>query len=166
MNTDINGTGEFGTVWVTCKTVNATAGSRTAIEVDIAPGMVLSQDTYNHDGDGTPNFTRTTSTTRSNRKCVILPGGVPESVNEFVTGSTTQRKGGKVKVAFQWDKCTRLYVEGTTDIAVGDSLSPTDDQYYLVKDTTAGLDLCAIAGAAYTTNSAGYITSATFRSQM
>lgn len=152
---DLTGTGEIDTVWVTCKTINATSGSRTAIDVDIVPGMVLARDFYDHDGDGTPNFTRTASTNRSAQKCVVI--SVPASVNEFIDGSTTQRKGGKVKVAFSMAKCPRLYVESTTNIAVGDPLSPTNDQYYLVSDATAGLDQCAIAGEARTADDAGFI---------
>lgn len=137
-------------MWVqfTAKTMNATNGSRTYLSGSpaLVTGAVLVEDPFQwdaHDVDSSLsiderryiNVTRTDSTYFNGNRYVVVE--VPAVVNEFEAGSTTQRKGGLVKVVpLKGNPQVQALVEGTTDIVAGDKLIPVADQWYLVKYVT------------------------------
>lgn len=146
------------TMWVyyTAKNINATKGSRTAINADLQVGAVLIQDPYQHDGaEGTGgwtpiNATRPQTSWLQQEKYVVV--SVPPSVNEIPDASApTQRRGGLVLVARLRD-CSRIeaLVDGTTDVLVGDKLEVTNGSFNLTK--WAGYDT-QLATLTYPTSS-------------
>lgn len=153
---------QIGFVWYTGKTQNATAASRTAIDVSILPGYVLCADTYNHDGDGLANYTRPATAILNARKCVVLE--VPSTVNDTVSSAT--RRGGKVKVAWVMDRMPTegLFVEGTTNIVIHDNVGVTDGQFYAVKKSALDATCIAVAGEGFATDATGRVTKGTIKS--
>lgn len=151
------------TVWYTGKTKNATATSRTAIDVTLVPGMTVCLDADRHDGGGMfENVTRPATAILNAPKFLVVD--VSPQVNESVSSGV--RRGGPIKVMAICDKMPGLglYVESTTDIAVGSMLGVTDGQFYLVTKSSIDGTVCAVSQEARTSNDAGYITEATFKS--
>lgn len=138
------------TVYYTAKTVHATAGSRSAIDYDLEVGFVVCMDPYGHDGETDEiNVTRPATAILACRKYVVTH--VPAEVNEIV--SSTQRKGGRIKVAAYADVIQASCI-GATDIVICDRLAVTDGSFSLTQNgtnnTTFNLGTCAVALEAYT----------------
>lgn len=89
-------------VYYTAKTINATESSRTAILQDLEVGdvVVLDNDSWDGEQQGAERWDNVTLATASadleNPAFVVV--GVSHGVNKLVTGSTTQRQGGKIDV--------------------------------------------------------------------
>lgn len=163
-------------VYYTAKNINATSGSRTAIDDDLEIGMVVVMDPYQHDGaeydvDGNAgakpiNVTRPQTSFLNMKKYVVTY--VAPSINDIPTASaSTQRRGGFVSVVEASDDIQAL-VDGTTDVAVGDMLEVTNGSFNLTKRaalTTAGTAVTmayagtpdyAIANAVGSSTAAGF----------
>lgn len=163
-------------VYYTAKNINATAGSRTAIDDDLEVGMVLVMDPYQNDGgetgvDGTTsakpiNATRPQTSFLNMKKYVVV--GFSPSINDIPSASAaTQRRGGLVSVVEAADDIQAL-VDGTTDVSVGDVLEVTNGSFNLTKraaltttSTTltfayAGTPDYAIANAVASNTAAGF----------
>lgn len=155
---NLNAPNVVGEVWYTGKTTGGTA-----IDADLVAGYVLCADVDEEVGDAfAKNYTRPETANLNLPKCIVLD--VPSAVNETV--STGVRRGGKVKVAWVLDQTPAIgfYVEGTTDIAIGDMLGVTNGNFYMTKKSSIDGATCAVAGAAFTTNGTGRITKGTFKS--
>ncbi len=152
------------TVWYTAKSKNATKDSRNPIDVSITPGMTVCLDADRHDGGGMfENVTRPATAILNAPKFLVVD--VSPSVNESVSSGV--RRGGPIKVMAICDKMPGLglYVDGTTDnIAVGNLLGVVDGQFYLKYKASLDGTCCAVAQEAYTPDTPGYITEATFKS--
>lgn len=128
-------------VWYTGKNINATNGSRSAINANLTVGDVVIADPYQFDGadldsTGTAgakpvNVTRPQTSFLNMKKYVVV--NVPSSVNEIPSSAaSTQRRGGIVWVTDQFDD-NLAHVDGTTDVSVGDSLEVTNGSFNLTK---------------------------------
>ena len=137
------------TVYYTAKTVNATAASRSAIDDDLEVGFVVCMDPYGHDGETDEiNVTQPATAILACRKYVVV--AVDDAVNEIV--SSTQRKGGRIKVCARADYI-QASCSGGTDIVICDRLTVADGSFTLVQNTTSNttmnLGTCAVALEAY-----------------
>ncbi len=154
-------------VYWTAKTINATAGSRSAINDNIQVNDVVVMDPYGQDEtlpDGSVGpicVTQPQTSFLRGRKYVVT--AVPDAVNDIpdTVNASTQRRGGFISVV-PLDLVERIqaHVDGTTDIAVNDILEVTNGSWKLTKAGTL-TDIygtaCAVAQEAFTTNGEGTI---------
>lgn len=150
----------------TAKTINATAGSRTAIATDLAVGDVLVQDPYGPDKGKGADFTQPQTSFLTGQRVVVVE--VPPSINDIPdsVGASTQRRGGMVVVE-QFNAAVQVNTKA--NMTAGTTLlGPVNGQFALgaktAVDTLAHIaELCAVANETSDTSSTAAVKSCDFR---
>lgn len=145
--------------WYTAKSINATKGSRTALDVTLAVGDVVVRDPYDHDArgganadvPGVPNVTRATTGHLAGMVGVVTaipsasdgPNSFPDPVN-----ASTQRRGGLIEIATQSDRIKAKVNGGGSGLAIGARLSIADGSLAFVTDAGIGSRAAIDSGVA------------------
>jgi hypothetical protein len=88
-------------VYYTAKDINATPGSRAAVQFDCQPGDIVTLDPFDNEGKGIGNTVGSVLNGATFLGCphFVVVNNVHPDVNKLVAGSTTQRTGGWIQVA-------------------------------------------------------------------